>query len=682
MTEPTPDPRSGQPDDGFEVLLRQRLHQLADHAPTAVRSLDEIRVQHGSRPITRREGRSRRAAGIGATIAALAGAIGFTTIALSGAGTSGAASPEEAVRQFINATSDEDILGMIDAIDPAEAPGIRAAAEAGRADAVEADLVGEGFSLDGVDGFDLSFAGVDLVTESLDDGLAVVTAAAGSVSWVFDPAVFPLGEQLREVFGDELTLASDSARLGDLVSPAMLATVERDGRWYVSLSFTLAEYARQSADVALPDAPLTAVGADSPEAAADEFFSNVVALDLAGAFATSAPGEGDAVLRYAPLMIDEVGDDIARFQEAGYDLQLSGAGYTVDGDGDRRTVSADTFTISGTMHEPEVYGSFDPTLPTVISAYDGMSIAVIAAGVELPATIDGLDFDPDVVYPDGNYNMTWADEDGTVFPLPDAPVSDGPESIEIRRADGCTTWSGPATQSMFGSGASGPSSVSSDASSGSGASSSSVAGDGDGAGEAPLDEVGPVDPDRSITVGESIGPPGFEQIDEQTWMSCGSASGGLSVLSLFGTSGLTALPSIDVVEVDGRWYVSPIGTVADVVLDVIASVRDSGSLLDSEVAWFVLGTDRASLESMFVGSTLDQLTPECQALVATDGTVVTGLIDGDLDLGDVRACATGSIFSGFSESSDAAPLPDESIEPPRPARPAEPPAVPASTNPP
>ena len=50
MTDPTHDPRSPQPDDGFELLLRQRLHQLADHAPTTVRSLDEIRVEHHAAP--------------------------------------------------------------------------------------------------------------------------------------------------------------------------------------------------------------------------------------------------------------------------------------------------------------------------------------------------------------------------------------------------------------------------------------------------------------------------------------------------------------------------------------------------------------------------------------------------------------------------------------------------------
>ena len=81
--------------DGFETLLRQRLHQLADHAPTTVHSLDEIRVRHARPDRARRDRRHRRTAGIGATVAALLGGIGFTVVALNGAGSAGAASPEE-----------------------------------------------------------------------------------------------------------------------------------------------------------------------------------------------------------------------------------------------------------------------------------------------------------------------------------------------------------------------------------------------------------------------------------------------------------------------------------------------------------------------------------------------------------------------------------------------------------
>ena len=675
MADPTPLSRHEHPDDGFELLLRQRLGQLADHAPTTVHSLDEIRVLHHSWP-RRRDRRHRRAAGIGATIAALAGAIGFTTIALSGAGSAGAASPEDAVREFITATADEDILGMIDLIDPVEAPAVRTAIDEGRAEAVGANLIDEGFSLDGLDGLDLSFSDLDLVTESLGDGLAVVTAAAGSASWTFDPALFPLGQQLQEAFAGDLVLTTRTARLDELVSPSMLATVERDGRWFVSVSFTLAEYARQAADLALPATTLTAVGADTPEAAADEFFANLIALDLPGAFATAAPGEGDALLRYGPLLFSESADAIADYRASGFDLQLSGSGYSVAGEGARRTLSAETFTISGTVPEPAVYGFYDPMLPTVVFSYDGSSVSVIEAGVPFPATTEGLEFDTAFDFPEGEWNQTSVDAAGNVMPLPALPASDGPDDITIRRSDGCTTWSGVGAQALFGPGRMVV---------GSGGSVSSTeippSGDVDVSGstavevDASTDQAG-----DDVAVGQAAEVPGFEQLDDRTWRSCTPDVGAFGLLTLVGTAGLTALPSIEVVEIDGLWYVSPIGTLADVVLDLISSVRASGSLLDSQVAWFVLGTDGASLEAMLVGAPVDQLTVECQALVESDATTVTGLRQGDLDLGTVRACVAGPVYQdGYSSFDDSTTF--------LPAAPAIAPdtaagGAPASTNPP
>ena len=661
MTDPTHDPRVPRPGDGFEMLLREQLHQLADHAPTTVHSLDDIRVQHHTGRAglgrERREGRHRRTAGIGASIAALVGAVGFTAVALTGAGTAGAASPEAAVRAFLEATAEEDILGMIDALDPAEVPAARAGSEQGRAEAVDADLLSEGFSLDGLDGFDVAFDQLDLVTETLADGLAVVNVAAGSTTWTFDPATFPLGEQLQEAFGDDLAVTTDGADLLDLVSPAMLATVERDGRWYVSVSYTLAEYARQSADLAMPDTQLTAVGADSPEAAADEFFSNLVSLDLAGALATAAPGEGDALLRYAPLLIDGLADGIASWTADGFDLQLSDTSYVVEGDGSRRTLVAERFTIRGTIPEPETYGYFDPTLPTIIWSADGMGAVVLDAGVALPATVEGLDFDPDFQYPDGMTNSTWANPDGTVSPLPEKPVSDGPDTFEIARADGCTTWSGQGAVSTFGP---------VDAMMGW----SDVGPSETQAVEAVTDDDIAIGSDGTSSSNEVTGEAstfgdvlGYEQIDDDSWRSCSPSTGGIGLFALLSTSGLADLPPLEVVEVDGQWYVSPIGSVASIVVDLVSSVREAGSLLDSQIAPFVVGTDRNSLEMIFVGQPAESFTPECQLLVTTDGSTVTGLVSDDLDLGDVRACMTSNVHldSGLT---DAVPLPVEEVPAP------------------
>ena len=69
-----------------ETLLRQRLAQLADHAPTAVHLPGEVPVVTTHRAT----GRARRA-GVIAAVTALIGAGGFTTYSFLGASNDGGA---------------------------------------------------------------------------------------------------------------------------------------------------------------------------------------------------------------------------------------------------------------------------------------------------------------------------------------------------------------------------------------------------------------------------------------------------------------------------------------------------------------------------------------------------------------------------------------------------------------
>lgn len=593
-------------DAGFETLLRQRLHQLADHAPTTVHTLDEIRVQHARPDRVRREGRHRRAAGIGATVAALLGGIGFTAVALNGAGSAGAASPEDAVRTFLEATADQDVFGMIDALDPTEVPAARAAAERGRDDAVAAGLVTDGFRLDDLAGLDVEFADLALSTDQVAPDLAVVSAT-GSADWTFDPATFPFGTEILDAVGDDLSAQRGSIGLGEgdaaELDPAMLATVERDGRWYVSVSYTIGEYARRSADLPMPTASLSPVGSPTPEAAADEFWANMLDLDLAGGLAQAAPGEGDAVRRYAPLLIDQTAGTISSSKADGYSLRLTAASYEVSGDGDRRTIVPTTFTIEGTVAEAEQYGVYDPSLATVISPDDGSGFYVVPAGQPVPLTVDGLELQTDYdLFPSDLTNYTNSDSSGIVTPLPEKAPSTGPLPLRIERAaDGCTTFSGDGTASVFG----------------------------------PIDES---------MLDDYTNATGFVPVDTTTWRNCDDAVAGISALALFSTTGLTELPAIQVVEVDGQWYVSPVGTLGALVLEMIDSVRDAGSLLDSPLAFWVIGIDRATLEYTFNGLTPSQLSPECQAIVTVEGGLVTGARD-DMTSAEARACWRSDVYS-------------------------------------
>ena len=232
-------------------MLRRRLNELADHAPVTVRQPDELTVSSTTADAV--PNRRRRAAGIGATIAVIAGGIGISTVAFQGASNPGGAdSPEEAVQEFADALEREDVLGMIDVALPEEVSALRAVFEDATSEVERVGILDESFSLDAVAGIDVAVPGLTLTTENLDTDLAVVTATGGTVNATFDPASFPLGSIVREVLGDELAVSQVSQPLSGTDPSVMLATVARDGRWYVSLGFTVAEYARVAAGAEFP----------------------------------------------------------------------------------------------------------------------------------------------------------------------------------------------------------------------------------------------------------------------------------------------------------------------------------------------------------------------------------------------------------------------------------------------
>ena len=332
----------------IETLLRRRLTQLADHAPATVRAPHELAVSPTTDAVPNRR---RRAAGIGATIAVIAGGIGISTVAFQGASNPGGAdSPEEAVREFADAVEREDVLGMIDVALPEEVTALRAVFEDATNEVERVGILDESFSLAAVAGIDITLPGLTLTTESIGADLAVVTATGGIVNATFDPTVFPLGSVVREVLGDDLATSQLSEPLSGSDPSVMLATVARDGRWYVSLGFTVAEYARVAAGAEFPPpATIERVGLDSPEAAALTFYERLAALDLEGAIATMAPGEGDALLRYSPLFLPNATAAIERGRADGLTVSISDVEFETSGSGDHPTLTPVSFVVDGTV---------------------------------------------------------------------------------------------------------------------------------------------------------------------------------------------------------------------------------------------------------------------------------------------------------------------------------------------
>ncbi|MGZ4673567.1 MAG: hypothetical protein ACXV8K_12975 [Ilumatobacteraceae bacterium] len=382
-----------------ESLLRQRLAQLAEHAPTAVWMPDEVPVV-----AIKQRGRNRRQLGAIAAVTALLGAGGFTTYSFLAAGNDGgAATPEEAVTTFVSAIEHSDVLGMIDVTLPEEVGVLRAAVDSTTSDAKRLGLLGNDFDTSGVKGLDVSFNDLRLDTNYLEGGLASVTATSGTFHASFDPNAFPFGSKLRALLDQGQHASSHSSSLGTTNTPALLMTVQRAGRWYVSVEYTIAEYIRRSAGWEMP-APVTRspVGFDSPEAAANAFYDRLAALNLPGVLEIFAPGE-DAMAWLAQSWIDNAQEAIQHGRADGWAVAVSALTYETIGSGSHRTLNPVTFKLQGTV--PATFAQASST----------------SSG---PAVSTG---DP-------------------------MPPTGAPQPFTIERADGCTTYLGDGVKNVFGLG--------------------------------------------------------------------------------------------------------------------------------------------------------------------------------------------------------------------------------------
>ncbi len=601
--------------DGFERLLRDRLHDLADHAPTSVPAIGDMRV---GAPEPRRR---RRVAGIGATIAVIAGGVGLTTISLQGAAEPGGAdTPEAAVREFAEALAGEDLLGMIDVALPEEVSALRAAFDEASAEAKRLGLLDEAFALDGVIGVDVTVDELALRTDTIASDLAAVTSTDGRLGATFDAATFPLGRLVRDA---DQPIANGSAARDLASDPFTLVTLRRESRWYVSLGMTIAETIRTDNGASLPDSSgLIATGASSPEAAAEAFYQRLAALDLRGAATLAAPGEGDVFRRYASLWLPGVEDAIAGQRANGLEVSMSGLEFrrSVDRDG-RVTLIPDQFVVEGmlpggwTGESVDTAGlpDWNPAWPTLVDSGDGRGVWIVEPGV-LPTTVDDLDGDP-LAYESSEVmavresNFTWVLEDGTIQPFGNQddsmaePVVSEPTPFRIERIDGCTVATGSPFFEMV------------------------------------------------------MFSPAAENLNGGTVRACddgGSANILGATLLLRGSGSLLNLPAVSVVEDDGEWFVSPIGTIAAQVLEPLRALPDDVNAIDVPLLPYALGaSSRDDLDRVLAEVT--DLPPECEAIVEADGSGGFQVV-ADPAIEPVRACSEllfysdGSVFGGSFET--------------------------------
>ncbi len=216
----------------------------------------------------------------------------------------GAEGPEAAVAELVEALNNEDIVAALNVMAPSEVGTlgdmyprlVELAAEDG-------DVENENLLV----GLDFEMAGLKTRATELHPGVALVELRSGTLSMAIDPDVadpdlFDVGESGEteaaitiEEMRDAMRELEDSGELDEsreaieeifgtsvdepitVRAPrdgVFLMTVERDGRWYVSPIYTVAEYVRQILDLPPADFALSREkakpGASSPAGVVDD----------------------------------------------------------------------------------------------------------------------------------------------------------------------------------------------------------------------------------------------------------------------------------------------------------------------------------------------------------------------------------------------------------------------------
>jgi hypothetical protein len=306
-------------------------------------------------------------------LVAMAGGAVFFAKSL-GSAEGGADTPVAAVQRLFDALGDEDALGMLETLLPSERDALIDPIKDVTRELGRLGILSENLDLGAIPGIELEFSGLKFSAEQIGPGVSVVGLDAGTVNYTVDPAKSPLGDFVRRFMSDEdnkVVRGSDTIAEGS-GDDGTIATVERDGKWYVSLWYTVAEGARTSAGAPVPafGNGIAARGAGSPEAAVEAFIRSAVLLDVRRLVELTPPEEMRALHDYAPLFIDaaEAG---AREARKHYSAEVSVLKLAGSQTGDRALVKVDELEFEFAVPELGISAEYDGQCATIRGDFFG-----------------------------------------------------------------------------------------------------------------------------------------------------------------------------------------------------------------------------------------------------------------------------------------------------------------------
>ena len=280
-------------------------------------------------------------------VLAIAGGGAFAATQLSGPKGN---TPEDAVKDMLTAVAKGDVIGMAEALAPGERDVLIDSMVPMIEELRRLEVFDTTLDLKNVSGINGSLAGFKATSVKLRDDLAAVRITDGTLTTRFDPSKLPLGRLIRDNLEKQIDEAESQRTVSKLKMPTdgpRIVVIKDGGRWYLSGGYSIAEANRRDSGnpgkykFAMPakGAGVAAKGADTPEAAVQQFIDATAKLDVRRIIELMPPKELGALHDYAGQFIGNAEDAVRTATKDQYELSFPGMRLASTRDGDTAQVT-------------------------------------------------------------------------------------------------------------------------------------------------------------------------------------------------------------------------------------------------------------------------------------------------------------------------------------------------------
>ncbi len=317
--------------------------------------------------------------------ALLVGGGGYLAIN-AGSSDGGAETPQAALEGVLDSLSAEDIIGAAEFVEPVERETMIDAGIEIVEELVRLDIFDDSLNLGSVDGIDLEFSNLEIDVTEVRPGLAHIFLDSGRVRVTVDGSEFPLGSLITDRIDAETLDRQESTSSRIEPTDVPIVAVQRDGRWYLSLWYSVAENARLALDEPLPDPAdrPVAIGGDTPELTIEMLIGAATDVDLATMIGLLDPQEAAALYDYAPLFLDEAQDSaddaLEELRRQGWQWAVTDLRLSSESSGALSTVFVDGLSFEASGPEGSVEADYSATRSRFWFESDGDAVEIIAEG--------------------------------------------------------------------------------------------------------------------------------------------------------------------------------------------------------------------------------------------------------------------------------------------------------------